>query len=142
MQELTANRESADPKSVYLYKSGNDKLKLTVWDFDYATFMKLDSLVLTKGFYYDRLFGDQEFLRCVKQVWNVSRQAILDVIQNYIDSQAAYISISEEANHRLWPITGDDKPAGDEDLPFEEAVRQLKQNALHRFSLLDNKLSY
>ena len=142
VQELTANRESADPKSVYLYKSGNDKLKLTVWDFDYATFMKLDSLVLTRGFYYDRLFGDQEFLRCVKQVWNESRQAILDVIQNYIDSQAAYISISEEANHRLWPITGDDKPAGDEDLPFEEAVRQLKQNALHRFSLLDNKLSY
>ena len=142
VQELTANRESADPKSVYLYKSGNDKLKLTVWDFDYATFMKLDSLVLTRGIYYDRLFGDQEFLRCVKQVWNESRQAILDVIQNYIDSQAAYISISEEANHRLWPITGDDKPAGDEDLPFEEAVRQLKQNALHRFSLLDNKLSY
>lgn len=142
VQELTANRESADPKSVYLYKSGNEKLKLTVWDFDYATFMKLDSLVLTKGFYYDRLFGDQEFLRCVKQVWNESRQAILDVIQNYIDSQAAYISISEEANHRLWPITGDDKPAGDENLPFEEAVRLLKQNALHRFSLLDNKLSY
>ena len=142
VQELTANRESADPKSVYLYKSGNDKLKLTVWDFDYATFMKLDSLVLTRGIYYDRLFGDQEFLRCVKQVWNESRQAILDVIQNYIDSQAAYIRISEEANHRLWPITGDDKPAGDEDLPFEEAVRQLKQNALHRFSLLDNKLSY
>ena len=142
VQELTANRESADPKSVYLYKSGNDKLKLTVWDFDYATFMKLDSFVLTRGFYYDRLFGDQEFLRCVKEVWNESRQAILDVIQNYIDSQAAYISISEEANHRLWPITGDDKPAGDEDLPFEEAVRQLKQNVLHRFSLLDNKLSY
>ena len=142
VQELAANHESADPKSVYLYKLANEKLKMTVWDFDYATFMKLDSLVLTRGIYYDRLFGDQEFVRCVKQVWNESRQALLDVMQSYIDRQAAYISISEEANHRLWPITGDDKPAGDENLPFEEAVRLLKQNALHRFSLLDNKLSH
>lgn len=139
VHELARNGEPGWPKSSYMYKDKNGKLKAgPVWDFDYQTFVPYEGFYMIHGIWYKRLFEDPAFVVLVKQRWNFSRP-IFESIVSEIDNTAFKIKNSAEVNFKMWPIIGDTN--GDESLTFEEAVARLKKVYLDRIVWMDKAIN-
>ena len=148
--ELTCCRDAKLPGSVWYHKDRGGPLAAgPVWDFDIATFIASSSWLLydyettdfvlsDRSIWYSRLFKDDEFRRIVKQRW-LAYLPTLQTIPDFIDRQADYIRESAAVNYEVWPayITGN----SDYQLPWEEAVEQLKENYLFRLNFLDNEIT-
>lgn len=126
VNELTGNSEPNHPKSCYMNKSRDGKLKAgPVWDYDWGTFCLAKRGILTdKAMWYKYFFKDKVFVARLKEKWQESYRDFAS-IPNYIDEKAAEIRESEKYNHTLWPINQDVN--GDENLGFDEAVEQMKK---------------
>lgn len=140
VHELTMNWEPNHPKSSYMHKDRNGKLKAgPVWDFDWETFMPgSNSFKLNKAIWYDKLFEDPAFVATVKIRWNTLKPGFETIIP-FIDEQAAYIRKSAIANGNMWPISPGVN--GDEKLSFDDAVLRLRKAYEERITTLDRLIN-
>lgn len=139
VHELALNGEPGHPKSCYMHKDRGGKLVAgPVWDFDYGTFRPIDTgLFLTKTIWYSALFQNADFIAQVKKRWALHKSQ-LESIERYIDTTAAMIQESAEANKLQWPISG--APNEDGSLSFMEAVDRMKQAYLQRMESVGKEI--
>ncbi|MFA5527381.1 MAG: CotH kinase family protein [Peptostreptococcales bacterium] len=135
--ELTINWEPNHPKSSYMHKDRNGKLKAgPVWDFDFATFKPTNNVgfKIKNAIWYGNLFKDPAFVEEVKQRWNTLKPGFQSIIP-FIDEQAAYIRQSAIVNTNMWPINQNTN--GDEKMSFDDAVSRLRDAYEARMNTLD-----
>ena len=139
---ITQNYEINHPKSVFMHKDLNGKLKIgPVWDFDYLTFNPSRlGLCCKESLWYDKLLKNENFISLLKQQWNSYKDAFLknDV---FIDSIADYIHDSNERNYSIWPIGIKRDLIGDEKIGFDDAVEMLKTTYINQISRLDLEIN-
>ncbi|MCR4808672.1 MAG: CotH kinase family protein [Prevotella sp.] len=137
INELCHNKEVGKPKSVYMYKERQQPLKAgPVWDFDYSTFTLRDNIFVAEHFpYLKRLFLSPDFRRMACERWYALKPAF-DTIPDYIDRQARQLTLSQEQNIRMWPISS--KGNSDEQLPYDEAISRMKQAFRLRLQVMDD----
>lgn len=135
---ISQNYEINHPKSVFMYKDLNGKLKMgPVWDFDYMTFNPSRlGLGCKKSLWYDKLLKNEKFVSVLKRKWNSYKEKFLGN-ETFIDSIADYIHDSNERNHSLWPIGLEKDLIGDEKLVFNYAVELLKDSYINEIYRLD-----
>lgn len=143
VQEISGNYECNGPKSVYMYKDVNEKLKAgPCWDFDWGTYMPekvTEWRAKTVGLWYPRLFLDPVFVARVKEKWAESKPDFLD-IKNYVDSLSAVIRTSAEIDNAMWPLSTI-KINGDENISYEEAIERMKYYIDERIEWLDASIA-
>ena len=139
---VSQNYEINYPKSAFMYKDLNGKLKMgPVWDFDYMTFSPSKLGLGCEGsLWYDKLLKNERFVSLLKQQWNLYKE---DFLKNdaFIDSIAYYIHNSNERNYLLWPIGLKKDLIGDEKLSFDDAVELLKDAYMNQISRLDLEIN-
>ncbi len=137
--ELTQNEEPNHPKSSYMYKDRNGKLKAgPVWDFDFSFFsLRSSKFHIKDAIWYNRLFLDPDFVMLVRQKWQRSKSRF-EAVADFIDQQSAFIKSSAVANGIQWPITI--QGTGDEHLSFDDAVARLKSIYLQRIMWMDEAI--
>jgi len=132
--ELAKSHEPKHPRSCYMHKDWNGKLKAgPVWDFDYGTW-RGDGWWIENALYYDQLFKDPLFVEVVKSHWNKYKLSF-ETIPEYIRNKAEFIEKSNEHNIGLWPILYNNN--GDAYLPFGEAIETLILCYKERIEWLD-----
>lgn len=136
IHELSTNWEPLHPKSSYMHKDKDGKLKAgPVWDFDWGTFMPGQYwLGNQEAIWYVELFGYEEFKLALKTRWNEVKDPLAD-IGNYIDLQAERLRQSDQVNFAKWPITT--VVNGDESLTYDAAIKRMRQAFSHRMSVID-----
>ncbi len=140
--ELTMNPEIGQPKSCYLHKNSNGKLTAgPVWDFDWGTFTPSATSYYNARYtlYYPFLFNDATFVAMVKSRWASFKPDFETKIPAFVDATSYQIKKSAAINSKMWPIINS-KPNGDETLPFDEAVKQLKAAYFAKLKWLDNQI--
>ncbi len=139
---ITQNYEINHPKSVFMHKDLNGKLKIgPVWDFDYLTFNPSRlGLCCKESLWYDKLLKNENFISLLKQQWNSYKDAFVknDV---FIDSIADYIHDSNERNYSIWRIGIKRDLIGDEKIGFDDAVEMLKTTYINQISRLDLEIN-
>lgn len=139
--ELTMNYEYSHPKSTYMYKNKNEKLKAgPMWDFDFYTFIpsSANSLQIGMYLYYPQLFMDASFKAMVKERWAMWKSK-LETIPEYIDQQKELLRNSDKMNIKMWPIYVSEN--GDENMNFEDAVNRLKESYKNKLNFLDSYIN-
>ena len=138
--ELTQNKETYWPKSVYMHKDRGGKLTAgPVWDFDYWTFSVETPEFWTRNhLYYNHLFSDPKFESRVKERW-AELKPKFEQIPTYIESQAQKIKMSNNANIAIWPISTNIN--GDEKMSCEEAVETMKTAYRTKLNWLDTQFA-
>ncbi len=168
VQELTENRDSRLPGSVYLYKGINKKLCIgPLWDFDQTTFLGSQSWLHAdyiptsseyttleyRALYYKQLFRDPKFRKKVKERWETLYGAFLNGTPAFIDQELAKISesldqnwidVGEAETMGIWGLTASEKSNGgrnhDKNLKSSEAILRLKKYFLQRLNWMDTQI--
>ena len=126
--ELIQNTEPTTPKSTYVYKDKNGKLKAgPLWDNDYASFSTYwtNSAPMRYAVYYGQLLKDPVFVARLKERW-ADYKPKMQTIPAYINEQAQKIKSSAEMNGTMWPINT--RVNLDETLPYDDAVAFIIKN--------------
>ena len=143
INELAMNEEVKGPKSTYMNKDIDGKMKAgPVWDFDWGTFVtyKTDKFSCKDAVYYGRLFQDPGFVSLVKTRWNQLKPALSTEIPAFIDAKKAELTKSDVLNIRMWPLNWGERPNNDESLSFDAAVDQLKRSYLEKLNWMDAQI--
>ncbi len=143
ISELTTNDECSVPKNCYMYKDRGGKMTAgPVWDFDWGTFVpeKANMFAVKSYIYYPELFNNQDFVNLVKSRWPNFKASVSNEVPLFIDSLRVQLKLSNELNLSMWPIEGE-KPNGDEDMTFDEAVDRLKSSLLQKIDWLDSQIN-
>lgn len=136
VHEMTMNSEPNTPKSCYMFKDANGKLKAgPCWDFDYATFKPSTAFRIKDALWYTKLFEDPAFIARVKEKWAESVDDFRSVVDE-VDSFGQKLENADVANAAMWPIDVTNKVNGDEDLSFDAAVTKLKNTLSARIEWL------
>ncbi len=141
--ELTMNNECNWPKSCYMHKDRGGRMTAgPVWDFDWATFIpsKVNQFSAKSSLYYPELFNNQVFVSLVKSRWPSFKSSVTNDIPTFIESLKEQLKLSDALNITMWPIGGE-KPNGDEDMTFDEAVDRLKSSLLQKIDWLDTQIN-
>lgn len=135
--ELTGNTEPAHPKSSYMNKDRNGKLKAgPVWDFDWGSFRSTSGgLKLASALWYSELLKNEKFVARAKERWNLYK-GDLSGIDSYIASKAAEIQESAEANLVQWP-NDNYTPNYDQGRSFTDCIAVVRQIFNNRMVSLD-----
>ena len=137
--ELAQNTEMGHPKSLYMHKEENEKLKTgPVWDFDWATFNAKSTRIASLNYFWYKKLGKSEKFNDLLHYSLQSYKCSFENLYSYIDSLSAYIKKSNVQNIRLWPIEQIKAPIGDEELDFDSAIVMLKDAYAKRISTLSN----
>ena len=154
VQELAKNIDGPMKTSCWMYKDrDDDHLYMTApWDFDFAYgrvtwtnaseehndyydcppantadgFMIINSSNPWMDHLYDTV---PEFNLALKERYTQYRHTLIDDLFPMINEQAAYLSIAQEANHELWPVTGS----------FPTGVVRLRSWLTDRIAWLDEQ---
>ena len=161
VHELTQNAEPNGPRSCYMHKDKEGRLKAgPVWDFDLA-FISVgldkggdirpsrlnrtdvvlqtgDSIYNRRALWYDRLLQDKQFLTRVKERWH-TLEPRFRALANDIDHWQALIEKSAMADEQLWK--GQDPARFDTFPSFHSSVSNLKQVYLYRIESLNKLLA-
>lgn len=137
--ELTENLEPAFPKSVFMYKRKNDKIKAgPVWDFDWSTFRPgILKLRNRKAIWYEPLLHDKYFVQLLKERWNAFKPKFIGLI-SFIDSSKIKISQSGYYDFSIWDTTGIQKSLDEYDQEYVDGLDSLKSTYLNRINILDS----
>lgn len=143
VHELAINGEPGHPKSSYMTKDQNGKIKAgPVWDFDFMTFSPSYSkrFLLLEAIYYDQLFKDKEFVKLVKERWMLHKPKF-DAIASFIDNLNERLRKSDQINAKMWPIYWENWDVnGDERLSFEDAVKRMRKTYLDKLNWMDAQI--
>lgn len=141
--ELTNNSEISSPKSVYVYKDRGGKLKAgPAWDYDYGTFLPIQTYCAKTSYYYDALFKDPMFVDRTKELFSMHYDELITLYMGKtltIDSISKEVELSDRINYLMWP-NNVECPNGDEELPYHEAVKRLKDAYRKKLFWLRNQL--
>lgn len=140
VNELTMNGESAGPKSVYMYKDKNKKMKAgPAWDYDIMTFIpeRTSFFRSIHHLYYDKLFEDPIFVSRVKEKWNEEKTYFMEVVDT-IEELHSYLQKSQKNNFDMWPCTWTEN--GDNDMPYDVAVERLKQSYIDKLNWMNQQI--
>lgn len=141
VNEIVSNHELGWPRSTYVHKDRNGKMKAgPVWDFDWGTFSpdRTQKWISRYTLYYGRLAEDPQYVARMKELWNESYPRFL-TIGDYIDSRVEELRQSQEINMVMWPIT--EVINGDESLTFDEAVERVKTSALDKIKWMNTAIN-
>lgn len=140
--ELTQCGEPAHPKSCYMHRDKDGKLKAgPVWDFDWGTFRsggEVTAFRCKKAIWYEYLFKDKDFVAKVKERWNTTKGSYLSV-EKFIHETALYIENAVAEDDRMWPMTTETNK--DEKLSFDAAVSTLKSNFKKHWEWMDEQIN-
>ncbi len=142
VNELTMNDECKFPKSCYMNKDINGKMKAgPVWDFDAGTFMpsRANAFFGKESLYYPQLFRDSQFVSLVKTRWVKFKPSFLKDIPEIIEKRREKLKKSDAINIKMWPIRAM-ADNGDETMDFDAAVTRLKTSYLNKLSWLDAQI--
>lgn len=111
VKELLKDNDAQDFSSIYYYKDLNGKLGMgPVWDNDLAAgnYVGTESNDPTgwwirRSTWFNRLFQDPAFAARVKQRWQAIQPTLPLILAN-IDSNAAYLNLSQQQNFTTWNI--------------------------------------
>ena len=139
VHELAEVWEPNHPKSTYMFKDKNGKLKAgPVWDFDWGTFRPGANFMIKGALYYPRLFQNDTFVNRAKERWALLKPKFHN-ISVFIENESKKISQSEKMNHAMWPIT--QKVNGDENMTFWEAIQRMKAAYEEKLKWLDDAIN-
>ena len=169
VQELSENRDSRLPGSVYMHKDVGGKLYIgPLWDFDQTTYLGSRSwlhydYVPTayeyinleyRSLYYSQLFKDPKFKAKVKEKWNEVYSKLTTDIPKFIDLEYMsiaksldinWIDIGEENAQGIWSLSEEEKNTGgrnhDKNLRSSEAVARLKNHYIERVNWMNSQIS-
>lgn len=147
VNEIVKNAEIWHPKSVFLYKDVDSKIKMgPIWDFDwgfgyigegYTYFEDYEERLFDeKGgsapgdILYAQFFKDPQFRKEYKERWNEIKGKILD-IDLFISEYGEKLSKSAVQNKEEW----------DNKLDFPEQIEQMKTWYNKRFQFLDESIN-
>jgi len=147
VHELTSNAEPGHPKSVYMHKDREGKLKAgPVWDFDWQTFSDHPHhkdghvFVVKNAVWYSKLFADPIFVNTVKTRWNLFKPQF-DAIPTFIQDEAKYIKNSSNINIQLWPLYDRPNINYDEQKTFDEAIQLMVNQYKKRLTWLHAEIN-
>lgn len=144
VQAIVGNKEMGYIYSVYCYKDRNKKLYAgPLWDFDYTTFTMEAETNNKSAVWYKYLFKDPYFKRKAKERFYQLKPQLAE-IADYISEKASSLSISEEENSKLWPLSNLDStiiPNNDENLTFDEAISRMKNIYQKRLAWIEEQLN-
>lgn len=169
VQELTENRDSRLPGSVYMYKGINKKLTIgPLWDFDQTTFLGSRSWLHYdyipsaseytrleyRSLYYSQLFKDPKFKNKTKQRWKEIYPILLNEIPVFIDREyhliaksldQNWIDVGENNTQGIWALTDEEISTGgrnhDKNLKGKDAVERLKSFYLQRINWINTEIN-
>jgi spore coat protein CotH len=110
INEMVNNIELGHPKSTYLYKDVDDKIKMgPLWDFDWAFGLGSNISVnvasaegrMKGGWFFKRFFNDPAFTSKYKTRWNVMYAEIASMPE-FIDAMYTTLKQSQSLNSRRW----------------------------------------
>lgn len=147
VNEVTSNSEPGHPKSVYMYKDVNSKIKMgPVWDFDWAFshddddfnyFIRTNDRFYSKktdgrigNKFFSQFFNDPEFVKAYKAYWNEVK-GDLATMEQYILEQERAFRKSAVQNRKLW----------DNKLNYSEQMGKMRSWYLERLSFLDESIN-
>lgn len=112
VNELLRNNDAIFYSSVYMFKDRGGKLNMgPIWDYDIAignvNFGGNDSPEgwhIRKAVWISRLFQDPAFAQKVDDRWDELIVDEIGTIFDFIDDEAAKLSVSQENNFRRWDI--------------------------------------
>lgn len=148
--EIVMNKDFNGPASCYMYKDRGGKLFAgPVWDLDLYTFSATIHNVntfLLKDYclYYGALFTDSQFKERAKERWKTLKASLEgeNSILDYIDERSNMIREDVKADDAAYPKRKyGNKLAGDESLPFDDAVNSMKDFLTKRIAALDNLIN-
>ncbi|AFN74216.1 Spore coat protein CotH [Melioribacter roseus P3M-2] len=158
IQELTGNSDAYSYSS-YFYKDRGKKICAgPIWDFDQAlcnsTHHNGDRydewrIKIPDGArpqFWDKLFGDKEIQKQLKNKWTEYRQESLKTerIIAFIDSVANYLQEAQEHNFKKWPILGvsiwRSLPGAEERDTYHKEVDFMKEWLINRLEWMDVQL--
>lgn len=141
--ELAGNYEINHPKSLYLHKNRQGKIKAgPVWDFDYGTFTEYEfsRFANSTAFYYEQLFNDKWFVGIVKNRWKEFYPRFA-TIPEYIIKESVRLKKSEWFNHKLWPISPFwNNVNGGAYCSYDEAVKDLIDSYQAKLAWMDSQI--
>lgn len=141
--ELAGNYEINHPKSLYLHKNRQGKIKAgPVWDFDYSTFTEYEfsRFANSTAFYYEQLFNDKWFVGIVKNRWKEFYPRFA-TIPEYIIKESVRLKKSEWFNHKLWPISPFwNNVNGGAYCSYDEAVKDLIDSYQAKLAWMDSQI--
>ncbi len=151
LNEFTMNIDAGN-LSTYMYKKLNDKLQITVWDFNnsfdnHAFQNYTDEFFVTENAWFSRLLQDRAFVDKVVDRYHELREGILSDESWYdsIDSSTLELSEAIDRNFEVWGYTfmtgmimRDDPALFPTD--HEHAVELLKDTIAMRGEFLDNNI--
>ena len=142
VEELTQCGESGHPKSCYMHKAPDGKLKAgPVWDFDWGTFRSGSEVTAFRNrssIWYPYLFKDPEFVARVKKKWAESKDDYLSVT-TYMQDRAKAISTYVQSDKELWPMSTTTNK--DESLSFNAAVERIVANYKQHIEWMDKQIN-
>ena len=165
VQELTGNRDfwqsgpafgpekgnypySKAPHSMHIYKDGPLLKAGPVWDFDYRTFTQYTQgrwIGLDKNPWYTSALAVSAFSSRLVEKWDDTKQAFLG-LGDFLDGEAARLSLSESFNHEMWPIEStnyfhvEGTDNGDETLGYMEAIALMKEQFQLKWNYIDSHI--
>ena len=140
LYELTGSYEPNNPKSCYMHKDRDEKLKAgPAWDFDWGTFTPGKYMFrISKALYYDKLLEDKEFVRVLKECWSKSKSE-LNKMDVFIRNSATEVKESADKNFEMWPIDNDKN--GDELMEYNEAIERLIDSFYNNMDVIEKCIS-
>lgn len=161
IHELTQNAEPNGPRSCYIHKGADGKMRMgPVWDFDLSFIdvgldsggdirpsrftlegvrrLTVDSLYNTHALWYDRLLNDSAFVSRLQERWHFLKPRFVALSED-IDRWKEQISPSAKADEELW--CGQDPARFDIHTSFLDSVDNLKRTFLHRIDVLDRLMT-
>lgn len=140
--ELVQCGESLHPKSSYMYRDKDGKLKAgPVWDFDWGTFRSGGEVTRFRNkdaIWYPYLFKDPAFVARLKEKWSQSKADFLSVT-DFIDKTAEKIKVSVDYDKTKWTMTTTTNK--DESMSFDEAVATMKSNYKKHWEWMDQQIN-
>lgn len=138
--ELTSNTEPNWPKSTYMYKDRNGKLKMgPVWDFDWhnVCIENPTGFVIKESIWFDRLFQDPDFVAEVKTIWSQYKSSIHQTVFNIITTNKNKLKASSVYDRALWPDGG----STDRNLTFDSSLNTIESFFRQRLTWLDSAIN-
>ena len=136
LYELVGSYEPNNPKSCYMFKDRNGKLKAgPAWDFDWGTFTPGKyKFRISQALYYEMLLKNPTFINVLKECWSISKENLND-IEQFIRDEASTNEISANSNIEMWPINTTTN--GDEQMSYEEAVCRMIESLNNNIKVIE-----
>lgn len=151
INEFTQNYD-AGWFSTYVYKDKDARLRMCIWDFNYANDSyevktRIDKFELHRCLWFNMLFMDEDFVELVIKRYRKLRTGVLSEENLYsnIDEIQNYLGDAIDRNYKVWGYSF--KPSADVIEPayrnprnYKQSIELLKNHIHNRGNWMDNNI--